>query len=74
MSTKPELLAYAIEPEDLAKLKTISDRLYDGTTLSYDERRELAFVVKRIVDDAVPLHDGDEMEGFGLEHQQLQDL
>lgn len=44
---------YAIEGSDVLKLEQIRIRLYDGRTLSYDQRRDMAFIVSGIVDNAV---------------------
>jgi hypothetical protein len=38
-----EPVGYGIEPDNLEKLEAIVKRLYDATTLSYDDRRDLAY-------------------------------
>ena len=49
--TAMDPIAYYAEPNDLAALEHVTNRLYgDGTPLSADERRDLANAMRVIVD------------------------
>lgn len=39
---------YLIEKHDLERLQSVSTRLYNGTKLSYDDRRDMAYIVGSI--------------------------
>jgi len=45
---------YILDGQDVRRLKRLSVRLYDGTVMTYDERRQLAAVIEAIIDRAVP--------------------
>jgi hypothetical protein len=46
--------AYLIEPEEVAKLRAIADRLGDCQTLTHDQRRDLMNQLALIVSGLVP--------------------
>lgn len=53
-----DVLGYAFEPEDFAKLRVVEKRLYgDGRRLSEDARRDLANFLNVILSRAIPLND-----------------
>ena len=54
---KPEEeIAYAFEPEDVAKLKAVSARLNSPRALSFDNRRDLANLIDLICSRAVKIN------------------
>lgn len=48
-------LVYIFSQEDFDRLDSIKTRLYDGTTLTYDMRRDLAKVMEAILEKAVAI-------------------
>ena len=54
----PEIVAYAFEPEDMAKLRLILTRLYSPESASADVRRDLANAMDAILAQAVALESG----------------
>lgn len=59
MKDANKTVAVAIEPEDFRRLSAIAIRLYDGKTMSYDDRRELAAQISAILGRAEELQAGD---------------
>lgn len=48
----PVVIAYTIEPEMLVDLRAVMDRLYGGTSLTFDDRRDLARRIHNIINNA----------------------
>lgn len=42
-------MAYCMAAEDKVRLESVMYRLYDGTTLSYDDRRKLACIMEAVL-------------------------
>jgi hypothetical protein len=43
-------IAYAVDPDDLARLQGIASRLYDDRPLTPDDRRDLANLIRLLTD------------------------
>lgn len=57
---KPQVIGYAFEPEDMARLRTINTKLFgDGTRLTPDARRDLANLMRLVLDRAHPVTEAD---------------
>ena len=41
----------AIETNDVAKLRRVMNRLYDGTVMDFDQRRDLAKIIHGVLDN-----------------------
>lgn len=50
-----EVKYFALDEGDDQKLQQIVRRLYDGTTLSYDARRDLAAQLQQVLDRGYPI-------------------
>jgi len=56
MSDREHVDYYAIDADDYARLQRINSRLYDDRPLSPDDRRDLANLMRVILDRATPFN------------------